>query len=78
MSRKVKATYTPSQVRSAFRYFEDPDTPGCIKPSRLEQVLLDYCDDKVTKDQVKELIRQLETDSNGLFNFADYISMMMS
>ncbi|GBG27901.1 Calmodulin [Hondaea fermentalgiana] len=78
MSRRVKAAYTPDQVRNAFSFFAGDATPGLIKPECLERVLLDYCSDRVNKDQVQELLRQLETDSNGLFNYTEYISMMMS
>lgn len=74
MSRKVSATYTAGQVHLAFQLFEDKSKPGHILPARLEAVLMEYCGAIVVKEEVAELVRQLETES-GYFNFAEYIQL---
>ncbi|CAK4117772.1 unnamed protein product [Aphanomyces euteiches] len=78
MSRKVNATYSADQVKASFRMFENPGTPGFIKVDRLHRALTTYGTDKLSADQATELISQLEPDSNGLINFEEYVSMMMS
>mmetsp|Transcript_3537 Transcript_3537/g.10897 ORF Transcript_3537/g.10897 Transcript_3537/m.10897 type:complete len:197 (-) Transcript_3537:184-774(-) len=78
MSRKVNADYTPEQVRNAFRLFEDRDRPGHIHPSKLSEILNEHCKATMTRDQISDLVRHLETDSNGYFNYADYIKIMMT
>jgi len=79
MSRRVNAKYTPAQVRSAFKVFEDPNIAGCIKPEALEKSILESLPtDAINKDQLHQLISQLEVDIRGNFHFVDYINMMMS
>jgi calmodulin len=78
MSRKVHAIYTPEQVKAAFCMFEERGRPGCIAPQVLEQVLRENCKDQLSAEQVKDLIRHLETDQNGLFHYVEYVRMMMS
>lgn len=77
MSRKVHATYTSSEVQSAFRVFQGSSPDGYIKLEDLERALTVYGSDRLTTQQVSELINQIETDSNGLFNFKEYVNMMM-
>lgn len=78
MSRKVNATYTSDQVKSAFKVFESTAQPGHIKADALVKALMTYGTEKLTEDQAHELIGQLEVDPNGMINFVDYINMMMS
>lgn len=78
MSRKVNATYTSEQVKSAFKVFETSSTPGMVKAETLVKALCTYGAEKLTEDQAKDLVSQLESDSNGMINFVDYVNMMMS
>jgi len=78
MSRKVNATYTSEQVKNAFKVFEVPNTPGFIKADALIKTLCTYGVDKLTEEQAQDLVSQLETDSNGLINYSEYINMMMT
>jgi Ca2+-binding EF-hand superfamily protein len=57
--------------------FEGNSPPGYISLEALERALLLYGADRLTKEQVKELVSQLETE-NGLFNYADYVALMMT
>jgi calmodulin len=81
MSRKVQATYTQDEVKNAFKIFEGTGAthqPGHIKLDALERALTSYGADKLNKAQVVELLQQIEVDGNGMFNYQEYINMMMS
>lgn len=78
MSRKVNSSYTAEQVKSAFKIFEGTAPTGYIKVGDLMTALTTYCSEKVTEAQAAELISQLEPDTNGLVNYQEYVSMMMS
>ncbi|KDO15730.1 hypothetical protein SPRG_18727 [Saprolegnia parasitica CBS 223.65] len=78
MSRKVNATYSADQVKASFKMFENPSTPGCIRVERLVSALTTYGSDKISEEQARELICQLEPDSNGLVNYEEYVNMMMT
>ncbi len=78
MSRKVNATYTADEVKQAFRVFEGSAPPGHIRLDVLERALTTYGADKLSHEQAAELVHQIEADPHtGLFNYADYVSMMM-
>ena len=78
MSRKVNATYSPAQVKSAFKVFEGTAPPGHVRVSDLVRALQTYCSEKLTTQQLHELVSQLEPDSHGLVNYAEYVGMMMA
>eukprot|EP00743_Colponemidia_sp_Colp-15_P002531 GILK01002743.1.p1 GENE.GILK01002743.1~~GILK01002743.1.p1 ORF type:complete len:168 (-),score=33.75 GILK01002743.1:747-1214(-) len=79
MSRKVNATYTPDEVKSAFKVFSGHDAPsGHIHVKTLMKALTTYGTEKLTEDQAAELIAQVDTDQSGLINFNDYVNMMMT
>jgi calmodulin len=71
MSRKVQATYTADEVKSAFKVFEGTAPPGFIKVEALERALTVYGADRLTNIQVADLINQIDTDQNGLFNYVE-------
>lgn len=78
MSRKVNATYTADQVKTAFKVFETAQQPGKIKAEALVRALCTYGVEKLTEEQAQDLVSQLEVDSAGLINYVEYINMMMS
>ncbi len=78
MSRKVNASYTSDQVKSAFKVFEAAGHPGMIKAEALVKALCTYGSEKLNESQAKDLVSQLETDANGYINYADYVNMMMT
>lgn len=78
MSRKVQATYTADEVKAAFKVFEGSAPPGFINLTDLERALTVYGSDRLTPEQVQDLISQLDTNQHGLFNYVDYVSMMMA
>ena len=69
MSRKVNASYTPKQVKGAFKIFEGVAPPGHISIKDLENALSSYGTEKLTPQQAKELVAQLEPDANGMINY---------
>lgn len=42
-----------------------------------QRALTEYGSDRITQDQVAELLQQIECDSNGYFNYQEYVSMML-
>ena len=78
MSRKVNATYTADQVKESFKVFEGGAPSGYVRAEALIKALSTYGEDKLSEEQAKDLVGQLEVDSNGLVNYLDYVSMMMA
>ncbi|KAA0162517.1 hypothetical protein FNF28_04691 [Cafeteria roenbergensis] len=76
-AKKEEADYTPSQVNAAFRVFEGSAPPGHIKQSDLIKALTTYGSTRLTDEQAKELVSQLEPDSSGLIAYAEFVSIMM-
>ena len=77
MSRKVNASYSAEEVKAAFRVFEGSAPPGYIQVATLQRALATYGADKLTVEQAAELLKQVETDRNGLFNYNEYVNLMM-
>lgn len=78
MSRKVSTSYTPAQVKAAFKVFERDSPPGFVKISALEQALTTYGTEKLSPADAQELLAQIEPDENGLVNYNDFVNMMIS
>ncbi|KAG5181620.1 hypothetical protein JKP88DRAFT_257924 [Tribonema minus] len=78
MSRKVNASYTPEQVKGAFKVFEGSAPSGYIKMESLVRALTTYGTEKLTEEQARELVSQLEPDHNGMVNYVEYVNIMMS
>jgi calmodulin len=78
MSRKINATYSSDQVKTAFKVFESHTQPGYIKVDALIKAIVTYGTEKLSEDQAHELVGQLEVDANGFINFNEYVNMMMS
>lgn len=77
MSRKVQATYSAEEVKAAFKVFEGNSPPGFIKIDDLERALTVYGSDRLTPEQVADLIAQIETNQNGMFDYNAYVNLMM-
>ena len=78
MSRKVSATYSADQVKSAFRVFESNTPKGYVRAETLIRALTTYGAEKLSLEQAHDLVSQLEMDSNGLINYQEYVGMMMA
>jgi hypothetical protein len=74
MSRKVNATYTSEQVKTAFRAFEGTGSaPGFIKADRLLLALTTYGADKISPEQAHELISQVSAIALDMMELDDGI-----
>ena len=81
MSRKVQPTYTPEEVKAAFRVFETPNSglpAGFVKTAVLEKALTTYGTDKLTADEAQDLLSQVDPEGTGQVNYVEYVNMMTS
>ncbi len=78
MSRKVQADYTADEVKSAFRLFvHEVGNPGTISARDLERALSLYGKDRLSPEDARNLVSQLDL-TDGRFSFEEYVNMMMS
>ena len=76
MSRKVNTTYTPTQVKAAFKVFERDCPNGYVTMASLEQALTTFGSEKLSLSDAQELLSQIEPDENGLINYIEFVNMM--
>jgi calmodulin len=76
MSRKVNTSYTPAQVKAAFKVFERECPPGYVTMSALEQALTTFGSEKLSLSDAQELLSQIEPDENGYINYVEFVNMM--
>jgi len=76
MSRKVATDYSASDVRQAFRTFAGDAPDGSIRFKDLERALQTYGREKLTTEEAKNLLSQVEC-HGGVFRYEEYIRMMM-
>merc|ERR1711971_432080 len=78
MSRKVNTSYTPQQVKAAFKVFERSSPPGYVSMAALEQALTTFGSEKLSVSDAQELLSQIEPDESGLVNYLEFVNMMTS
>jgi len=78
MSRKVNASYTSDQVINAFKVFEGNSPNGYVGSETIVNALTTYGSEKISEEQARELVGQMEADGIGLINYADYVNLMMN
>jgi calmodulin len=79
MSKKVKAEYTPDQLRSAFAAFESPDDNlghGWVRTDVLEHALTTYGEDPLSLEKAAELLQTVDPEGTGKFNYLEYVNML--
>lgn len=79
MSKKVKADYTPEQLKAAFAVFESPDDHlghGWVRTDVLEHALTTYGEDTLTQEKALELLATVDPEGTGKINYLEYINMM--
>lgn len=77
MSRKVNTSYTPKQVKAAFKVFaKQTDPNGMISMATLVQALTTYGTEKLSMSDAQELLSQIEPDENGMVNYLEFVDMM--
>lgn len=76
MERKMKDTDSEEEIKEAFKVF-DKDGNGFISPGELRHVMTNL-GEKLTDEDVGEMIREADVDGDGLINYEDFVKMMMS
>ncbi|PRD17711.1 UNVERIFIED_CONTAM: Calmodulin [Trichonephila clavipes] len=71
MARKMKDTDSEEEIREAFRVF-DKDGNGFISAAELRHVMTNL-GEKLTDEEVDEMIREADIDGDGQVNYEDYL-----
>ena len=76
MSRKMKDTDAEEEIRNAFQVF-DKNLDGFITPAELRHIMTNL-GEKLTDEEVDEMIREADLDGDGQINYEEVVKMMMS
>jgi len=76
MSHRVSQTYTPEEVKHAFKVFQGEAPPGYVNVKHLEQALMTYSGDRQAVSDAVDLLLQVDPDGTGYINFVEYVDMM--
>jgi len=76
MNRRSKETDTEEEVINAFKVF-DKDANGLISSTELRHIMTTL-GDKLTEDEVEEMIREADIDGDGYINYEEFVRMMMA
>ena len=76
MSQKMKETDSEEDIKEAFRVF-DKDSSGFISAGELSHVMSNL-GEKLTEEEVDEMIREADMDGDGRINYEDFVAMMTS
>mmetsp|Transcript_33004 Transcript_33004/g.38737 ORF Transcript_33004/g.38737 Transcript_33004/m.38737 type:complete len:150 (-) Transcript_33004:110-559(-) len=78
IQKKVAASFTLDQVKSAFKVFEGSSPEGTIHKDDLILAMMTHGTTKLTEEEAINLITQLEPNSEGQIDYDTYVEMMMS
>ncbi|KAJ3046380.1 Calmodulin-3 [Rhizophlyctis rosea] len=81
MSKKVQASMTAEDLRKAFKVFDndDPSHDGTLGMQTLVQILTDWGDNRLPKDEAEDLISQVAPQAHsGIFDYKQFIRMYFS
>ena len=76
MARKMKDTDSEEELKEAFKVF-DKHGNGFISASELRHVMTNL-GEKLTDEEVDEMIREADVDGDGQIGFEEFARMMMS
>ena len=76
MARKMKDTDTEEELIEAFKVF-DRDGNGFISAAELRHVMTNL-GEKLTDEEVDEMIREADVDGDGQINYEVFVKMMMA
>ncbi|CAG8550543.1 2710_t:CDS:2 [Paraglomus occultum] len=76
MARKMKDTDSEEEIREAFKVF-DKDGNGFISAAELRHVMTNL-GEKLTDEEVDEMIREADVDGDGQINYEEFVKMMMT
>lgn len=91
MARKMKDTDSEEEIREAFRFENSLDSPwiyhyfsvfdkdgnGYISAAELRHVMTNL-GEKLTDEEVDEMIREADIDGDGQVNYEEFVAMMTS
>ncbi|KAG6483744.1 hypothetical protein ZIOFF_060398 [Zingiber officinale] len=76
MAHKLKDAGSEEELKEAFRVF-DKDQNGFISAAELHHVMKNI-GEKLTDDEVNQMIREADTDGDGQINYQEFIKIMMN
>ncbi|CAM2098704.1 calmodulin, striated muscle [Caretta caretta] len=76
MARKMRDMDSEEEIREAFRVF-DEDGIGYISAAELRHVMTNL-GEKLTDEEVDEMIKEADADGNGQVNYEEFVRMMVS
>ncbi|EDO33580.1 predicted protein [Nematostella vectensis] len=76
MSKKTKGKSYEDELMAAFQIF-DKDGNGSITVTELKEVL-DSLGEKLSEDEVGEMIKEADSDGDGTVNIEEFIKMMVA
>merc|ERR1719229_1171701 len=76
MARKFADTDVEEQLLAAFKVF-DRDGNGLISAAELRHVMTNL-GEKLTDEEVDEMIREADVDGDGHINYEEFVRMMMA
>jgi calmodulin len=71
----VFLTHPPLQIKEAFKVF-DKDGNGFISAAELRHIMTNL-GEKLTDEEVDEMIREADVDGDGQINYDEFVDMMM-
>ena len=76
MARKMRDTDTEEELIEAFKVF-DRDSNGLISAQELKHVMTSL-GEKVTDEEVEEMIREADIDGDGYINYEEFVRMIIN
>jgi calmodulin len=76
MGRKMKYTDSEDELKEAFKVF-DKDQDGLISAAELRHVMTSL-GEKLTDEEVDEMIKEADVDGDGQVNYEDFARMMLA
>ncbi|CAN6577752.1 unnamed protein product [Malus baccata var. baccata] len=76
MARKMKDTDSEEELKEAFKVF-DKDQNGFISAAELRHVMANL-GEKLTDEEVSEMIREADDDGDGQVNYDEFVRMMLN
>jgi calmodulin len=76
MAKKMQDTDTEDDLKEAFKVF-DKDNDGYISAAELRHVLTNI-GEKLSDEEVDEMIREADIDGDGQINYEEFVKMMIS
>jgi calmodulin len=76
MARKLQDSEGEEEIREAFKVF-DKDGTGFISAAELRHVMTNL-GEKLTDEEVDEMIREADVDNDGQINYDEFVKMMLA